>query len=113
MAPDNWHHLEGAYPRDRVFRLYLYDDYARPLAPDQLNKVRARVVTKETFDPSTRKTTELAAFPLRVPRGAGHLEARLDRTSLPIELTAKVQFEPNAPEHRFDSSLKQQRMSRR
>ena len=102
MAPDNWHHLEGAYPGDRVFRLYLYDDYARPLTPDRLNKVRARVVTKETFDPSTRKTTELAAFPLRVKRGAAYLEARVDRASLPIELTAQVQFEPNAPEHRFD-----------
>jgi heavy metal-binding protein len=102
MAPDNWHHLEGAYPRDRVFRLYLYDDYARPLTPDRLSKVRARVVTKEIFDPSTRKTTELAAFALRVMRGAGYLEARVDRASLPIELTAKVQFEPNAPEHRFD-----------
>ena len=102
MAPDNWHHLEGAYPQERVFRLYLYDDYSRPLTPDRLNKVRARVVTKETFDPSTHKTTELAAFPLRVMRGAGYLEARVDRASLPIELTAKVQFEPNAPEHRFD-----------
>jgi len=102
MAPDNWHHLEGAYPRDRVFRLYLYDDYSRPLTPDRLNKVRARVVTKETFDPSTRKTTELATFPLRVVRNAGYLEARVDRAFWPIELTAKVQFEPNAPEHRFD-----------
>ena len=34
MAPDNFHHLEGAYPRAGVFRLYLYDDYARPLPPD-------------------------------------------------------------------------------
>ena len=102
MAPDNWHHLEGTYPRDRVFRLYLYDDYARPLTPDRLKNVRARVVTKETFDPATRRTTELSAFPLRVVRNLGYLEARVDRASIPIDLTAKVQFDANAPEYRFD-----------
>ena len=46
MAPDNFHHLEGAYPSARVFRLYLYDDYARPSKRDQINQVQARVVTK-------------------------------------------------------------------
>src|SRR5215212_3632 len=40
MAPDTWHHLEGAYPQPRVFRLYLYDDYARPLPLDQVNRFR-------------------------------------------------------------------------
>jgi hypothetical protein len=48
MAPDNWHHLEGAYPAQRVFRLYLYDDYGRPLAADKIRDVQARVVTKKT-----------------------------------------------------------------
>ena len=31
MAPDTWHHLEGTLPRDRLFRLHVYDDYARSL----------------------------------------------------------------------------------
>jgi hypothetical protein len=102
MAPDNWHHLEGTYPRDRVFRLYLYDDYARPLSPADMKRVQARVVTRETFDPATRKTTEVTAFPLRTSRDGAYLEARVDRSPLPTEMTAKVRIKPDAPEYRFD-----------
>src|SRR5262245_31509442 len=64
MAPDNFHHLEGVYPRNRVFRLYLYDDYARPLAGDQVRRIKGHVVTKETFDSATRTSKEISAFPL-------------------------------------------------
>lgn len=105
MAPDNWHHLEGTYPRDRVFRLYIYDDYARPLAAADLGRVRARVVTRETFDPATRTSKELAAFPLRPSRDGAYLEARLDGVTLPAEMTAKVRIKPDAPEYRFDFSF--------
>ena len=102
MAPDNWHHIEGAYPTARSFRLYVYDDYGRPLPADKLKDVEARVVTKETFDPATRKTTELSAFPLRVARGRAYLEARVDTNALPAEMTAKVRFARDTDEHRFD-----------
>ena len=102
MAPDNWHHIEGAYPTARSFRLYVYDDYGRPLPADKLKDVQARVVTKETFDPATRKTTELSAFPLRMARNRGYLEARIDTAVLPAEMTAKVRFGSDTDEHRFD-----------
>ena len=102
MAPDNWHHLEGTYPRDRVFRLYLYDDYARPLSPADMKRVRARVVTRETFNPATKRTTEITAFPLRVSGDGAYLEARLDPVKLPAEMTAKVRIKPDSPEYRFD-----------
>ena len=101
MAPDNTHHLEGAYPRARLFRLYLYDDYARPLPSDQVKKVKARVVTKETFDTATRVTKEIAAFPLAA-RSGSYLEARIDDAALPAEMTAKVRFKDEGPEYRFD-----------
>ena len=102
MAPDNWHHLEGTYARDRVFRLYLYDDYARSLPAADLRRVQARVVTRETFDAATRQTTELAAFPLRVGGNGTYLEARIDGVTLPAEMTAKLKIKPGAPEYRFD-----------
>jgi hypothetical protein len=102
MAPDNWHHIEGAYPSARSFRLYVYDDYGRPLPASTLKDVQARIVTKETFDPATRKTTEISAFPLRMSRNRGYLEARVDTATLPAEMTAKVRFGREVDEHRFD-----------
>ena len=102
MAPDNWHHLEGVHPSARVFRLYVYDDFGRPLATAKMKDVQARVVTKETFDPATRKTTENRAFPLKTVRNRPYLEARIDPAVLPSEMTAKVKFGNDQPEHRFD-----------
>src|SRR5258708_3663280 len=74
MAPDLWHHLEGAYIDD-AFRVYLYDDYTRPLAPDLRGAVTGRIVTKEPFDAATSTTKEITAFPLPGSTGGGHLEA--------------------------------------
>jgi hypothetical protein len=102
MAPDNWHHLEGTYPRAGIFRLYLYDDFTKPLQRDQMRKTSARLVLQETFDPATRTTKEITAMPL-VPSGNGrYLEAQLPKLPLPAQMTAKVRFQPAAPEHRFD-----------
>jgi hypothetical protein len=102
MAPDNTHHLEGAYPRPRVFRLYLYDDYARPLPNDQIRRVKARVVTKETFEAATRTTKEITVSPLVLVRNTAYFEAPVDTTTFPAEMTAKVRFKDDGPEYRFD-----------
>jgi heavy metal-binding protein len=100
MAPDNWHHLEGAYLPNGVFRLYLYDDFTRPLPLAKVRGITARVVTKQTFDPATRTTKELTAVPL--VRNGRYLEARVGALPLPAQMSAKVKFERAAPEHLFD-----------
>jgi Heavy metal binding domain len=102
MAPDNWHHLEGAYPAAGRFRVYVYDDYSKPLSLAQARKVRGRVVTKETFDPKTGTTRELASTPLVLARNGAFFEARLDPLPLPAKLTAKISFSSDDKESRFD-----------
>ena len=102
MAPDNWHHLEGTYPAAGRFRVYVYDDFAKPLGRDQARKVRGRVVTKEAFDPKTGTTRELASTPLVLARNGAFLEARIEQLPLPAKLTAKISFSPDNKESRFD-----------
>jgi len=103
MAPDNWHHLEGAYLSTGVFRLYLYDDFTKPLPLEQVRQVVARVVTRQTFDAATRTNTEVSAVPL--VRNGRFLEARIGKLALPAPMTAKVSFKKGDPEHVFDFSF--------
>ena len=105
MAPDNWHHLEGAYPVPGRFRVYVYDDFSKPLSMAQARNVRGRVVIKEAFDPKTGTTRELASTPLVLAPNGAFLEARIDpRTvsALPVKLTAKISFSTGDKESRFD-----------
>jgi Heavy metal binding domain len=90
MAPDNWHHLEGIYPKAGVFRLHVYDDYSKPLSPVQLQRVTGKV------------TTTTGEAPLALVRGSGFLEARIGDAALPLAITAQVAFTPGGPENRFD-----------
>src|SRR5688572_23947545 len=105
MAPDNWHHLEGAYPAAGRFRVYVYDDFSKPLTLEQARKVRGRIVTKEAFDPKTGRTRELASTPLVLARNGAFFEARVDAAALPAKLTAKIAFKPGDKESRFDFSF--------
>jgi hypothetical protein len=102
MAPDNWHHLEGTYPQDGVFRLYLYDDFTKPLSRDQMQKAAGRLVLKETFDQETKTTREIASVPLKAVRNGRYLEAKIAKVPFPAQMTAKLKFQAAAPEHRFD-----------
>jgi hypothetical protein len=102
MAPDNWHHLEGAYPRAGVFLMHLYDDYTKPLPLDKARQVVGRVVTKEIIDSAPRASREVAAFPLKLAANGQYLEAKIDAVPLPAQMIGKVTFVTGGPEYRFD-----------
>jgi hypothetical protein len=101
MAPDNWHHLEGTYPRSGVFRVFLYDDFTRPLS---LRGITGRAVTSEVADPATQKYKDVATVPLAPAKNGRYLEARVP-AGLPAHITAKMKFDADGPEHRFDFSF--------
>jgi hypothetical protein len=89
MAPDQFHHLEGAWPSPRSFRLYLYDDFTRPIPAASL---KARAVVGEG---------EETAVELKPAKGGQWLEGDLGtERSPPLLLTAWIRFETK--EERFD-----------
>jgi hypothetical protein len=105
MAPDNWHHIEGTYPAAGRFRVYVYDDFSRPLGANDAKQVRGRVVTKEVFDSKTGTTRELASAPLVLARNGSFFEARIESIALPAKMTAKIAFRSGDKESRFDFSF--------
>ena len=102
MAPDNWHHIEGTYPAGGRVRVYVYDDFSKPLTMTEARKVRGRVVTKEAFDPKTGRTRELASMPLVLARNGAFFEARIEPLPLPAKMAAKISFSSDVKESRFD-----------
>lgn len=102
MAADSWHHLEGVYPSPGVFRVYLYDDYTKPLAAEKFAEVKARVVTKEETNPTTFATTEVTSVPLTPSADGRYLEATFEAVPLPANLTLQAAFTPGGQEQRFD-----------
>ena len=104
MASDNFHHLEGTYPREGVFRLYFYDDYTRPLNRAATTTFSARAVTRQLFDPATKTYKDVETVPLTLSKDGRYFEGRVP-TALPAQITAKVKFKSDETEHRFDFSF--------
>ena len=101
MAPDNWHHLEGTFPQARLVRIYLYDDYTKPLPRDQMKSVQGRIITTSGKGGAARETS----FPLVQSRNGQYLEAKVDSRALPASIVAKVKLKDDAPEYHFDFSF--------
>ena len=95
MAPDNWHHLEGAYFPPGLFRLYLYDDFTKPLPVAAVRATQARV------------TPAKDGKELPLVRNGRVLEAKIGKLPFPAVMQAKVRFTPDGPEHLFDFTFDQ------
>lgn len=104
MAEDQWHHLEGTYPRAGLFRAFFYDNYTQPI---DAKGFTGRVVTREEFDYAAKAAKELESFPLGLSRDGKTLEATLKNDArpsaeAPTKLTMKVRLTKDGPEQRFD-----------
>ena len=99
MAPDSFHHIEGTWPEDGVFRLYATDNYREPV---DVGGWTGRAVIEEEYDENTDEFVEVVAFDLVPAPDGAYLEALVGDLAAPAEVTAKVVFVEDFPEERFD-----------
>jgi hypothetical protein len=102
MAQDQWHHLEGTYPRAGLFRAFFYDNYTQPIDA----KAFSGSVVLQAIDPATSTHKDVATFPLRLARDGRTLEATLKNDPRPSKeaattMVAKIKMSKDGPEQPF------------
>ncbi len=99
MAPDSFHHIEGAYPEPGVFRLYATDNYREPV---DVTLWMGRIVLEEDYDPATDEFIEVESAALLPSPDGAYLEAEVGDRPLPADFIAKIRMVEDYPEDRFD-----------
>jgi hypothetical protein len=98
MVEDNWHHLEGAYPRANLFRVYFYNDFTQPIPPKGFSG-RAEVL--DALD------NVVASIPLKPSTIRNALGARITNAKPPLKLKLWMKFSPTDKEHAFDFTFQE------
>ena len=94
MAPDRWHHLEGTLPTERELRIYLYDNFTRPLDPAGY----FGELTVQPVDEQDEEVGEPVTVPIKPVPGKRYLSADLPATiKPPFQTEARLKF-PNQRE---------------
>ena len=101
MAPNGWHHVEGALSRPDRFDLYLYDDHTRPVvATPFLLGARAWV---QRYDVDGDEVGHRVEIRLRLADDGTRLEAAIPPgVSLPIEVELSLKLDPDLGEAFFN-----------
>jgi hypothetical protein len=93
MALDNKHHLEGVLLPPSVFRVYLYDEYTRPLSRAGLEQTQSEVIWGDV-DGAPK-------IPLKLSQDGATLDATpQEPVRFPVTLTLLVRLPGSAPNQR-------------
>ncbi len=97
MASDAWHHVEGTYPANGLFRAYFYDNFTKPLA------LRGKGITGVVAIRDA-KDKEIATAPLAIGKDGTSMEATIPAAAaaLPLRATMKLKFSKQTAEQPFD-----------
>jgi len=97
MATDAWHHVEGTYPENGLFRVFFYDNFTKPLALKGKG-VSGSVAIRDAQD------KEIASAPLAIGKNGSTMEAKIPaaNAALPLRATVKLKFSETMPQQPFD-----------
>jgi hypothetical protein len=97
MASDAWHHIEGTYPQNGLFRVFFYDNFTKPLALKGKGITGSLVIRDD-------KDKEIASVPLAIGRDGSTMEAKVPaaNAALPLRATVKLKLTATTPEQPFD-----------
>jgi hypothetical protein len=85
MAMDEMHHLEGVLEPPGVFRVYVYDEYTKPLAKDKMKEVSGVVLLGEAEN--------RPKYPLKLSKDGRTMQMPLPPgTKIPVTLTLLMRF---------------------
>ncbi|MFN0118435.1 MAG: hypothetical protein ACKVQC_09125 [Elusimicrobiota bacterium] len=101
MAPDKFHHLEGAMPFAGEFQLYFYDDYTKPISAEPFLENTTINVTKL----NTKGLEEGAPFNLIPQLGDNREYLKADLPPgvfFPILYTVEIKFSKEKPADLFN-----------
>lgn len=105
MAPNKFHHLEGAMPAASEFRVYFFDDHTEPIPASSFKEGAKISVQKVGTD--GRETGQMVDLPVAIDPSGSFLSARIpSELSLPLYFTTWLAFphqkEPDLFNFTFD-----------
>ena len=91
MSADNWHHLEGVFAPPDEFRLYLYDNFTRPMDVSGFDANADFGGKSETLQPGATR----AYLTAKIPAGS----------ALPFRAAVRIKLKPDQPPELFNFSF--------
>lgn len=97
MATDAWHHIEGTYPQNGLFRVYFYDNFTKPLTL-RGKGMTGSLVIRDKAD------KEIAKLPLAIGKNGSTMEATVPaaNAALPLRATVTMKFSATMAPQPFD-----------
>jgi hypothetical protein len=93
MADTGWHHVEGTYPSNGLFRVYFYDELTKPMP---VKGFTARAIVTD------QAGKELETVALKPGKITNTLEGTVKSRLMPLQIGLKVKFKPDDKERPFD-----------